>query len=411
MLFVCFVVVSSYALEWYYPVQVNCRGILEPTPMPANNTSDVLVIGGGVIGLAIARRLAIDGVSVTLLEKDRIGLSSSWAAAGVLAAANWHRQDAMVRFQRKSLAMMPTFCETLHAVSGIDPEYVRCGSLELLFEDQKFRMAMSEVDAAAAQHDEHDEPIVQLLTPAQVQAFEPKVTGNLLGAKRCTATAQVRNSRLVPALAAAARAAGVRIHEGTEATGLCREQNRIIGARSASDIWHAGHTILCAGAWSSLLDESLRAAVDVFPVRGQVLLLAMPSLPLAHVVKHRKCYVVPRRDGLFLVGSTVEPDAGFASEATAEGVQSLSTQAIRLVPSLARATFVRAWAGLRPGTRDRRPYIGPVPGFDGLFAATGHYRTGIGLAPLTAEVVTELVRCGSSNEDLSVFLPARRLRS
>jgi glycine oxidase len=138
-----------------------------------------------------------------------------------------------------------------------------------------------------------------------------------------------------------------------------------------------------------------------------ILLKTSPGVP-GCIVKHRKCYVVPRSDGHVLVGSTEEHESGFDCSTTDEGVQHLLRESRRLVPALEKAEFVRAWAGLRPGTPDRRPYIGPVPGCEGLIAATGHFRTGFGLTPLTAEVVADLVLGGCTKHDISRFQPGRK---
>ena len=370
-------------------------------------TSDVLVVGGGIIGLSVAWRLAQRGMSVALLERDRIGGSASWAAAGVLAAGAWQRRDAAVEFQRKSLRLYPRFCAEVAEASGIDPEYANCGSIELLFEEQKLRMALVETDAAEAYLDFENKPVLRLLTPADARQIEPKVTANCLGAKLCSFTSQVRNPRLLRALAIAARAAGARIIEGCEASALRRDGERIVGVHTRQGDFSAKTTVLCAGAWSSQVDPQIETSMPVHPVRGQIVLLHMQPSSLQCIIRHRKAYVVPRLDGHILIGSTVEPDAGYDVNCTAEGIAILLDQARRMVPPLASARFVQTWAGLRPGTVDRRPYIGPVPGCDGLIAATGHYRTGLGLAPLTAEVVADLVIHGRSAYDLRPFQPGR----
>ncbi len=370
-------------------------------------TSDVLVIGGGVIGLAVAWRLARGGLSVVLLEKGSVGREASWASAGVLAAGNWQRKDPLVRFQRKSLAMYPTFCAEAAGASGIDPEYVRCGSLELLFDEQQFRMAQAEVDAAVDYRDADGAPILRLLTPREARSIEPRLSGEILGAKLCTFNAQVRNPRLLRALAAAAVAAGTRIVEGCEVTGLLRDGDRVRGVRSTQGDREAGHTVLCAGAWSSAIDATAGAHIPVLPVRGQIALLKASVAWPPRMIKHRKSYVVPRADGHILVGSTQEHESGFDAGTTAEGVGYVLSQAQRMVPPIGQAAFVQAWAGLRPGTPDRRPYIGPVPGSEGLIAATGHFRTGLGLAPLTAEVVADVIVRGRTAEDVSLFQPGR----
>ncbi len=361
------------------------------------------MIGGGIIGLAVAWRLARAGLSVRVLEKNRLGREASWAAAGVLAAGNWQRRDPLVEFQRKSLRMYPLFCAELAEASGIDPEYVNCGSVELLCDEQRFRMAQAEVDAAQAFLDAKGEPVLCLLSPREVAEIEPRLTGGILGAKLCTFNSQVRNPRLLRALAAAAEKAGARLMEGCAAVAMRRAGDRVIGVGGTDGDWIAPYTILCAGAWSSLLDESLGKRIRVYPVRGQIALLqAVPGL-LGHIVKHRKSYLVPRRDGLVVAGSTEEHDSGFDPAVTAEGLGRVLAMTQQMAPPLAGARFVQGWAGLRPATPDRRPFIGAVPGFDGLLVATGHFRTGLGLAPLTAEIIADLVLRGRTDHEVAAF--------
>lgn len=361
------------------------------------------MIGGGIIGLAVAWRLARAGLSVRVLEKNRLGREASWAAAGVLAAGNWQRRDPLVEFQRKSLRMYPLFCAELAEASGIDPEYVNCGSVELLCDEQRFRMAQAEVDAAQAFLDAKGEPVLRLLSPREVAEIEPRITGGILGAKLCTFNSQVRNPRLLRALAAAAEKAGARLMEGCAAVAMRRAGDRVIGVGGTDGDWIAPYTILCAGAWSSLLDESLGKRIRVYPVRGQIALIqAVPGL-LGHIVKHRKSYLVPRRDGLVVAGSTEEHDSGFDSAVTAEGLGRVLAMTQQMAPPLAGARFVQGWAGLRPATPDRRPFIGAVPGFDGLLVATGHFRTGLGLAPLTAEIIADLVLRGRTDHEVAAF--------
>ncbi len=375
-------------------------------------TCDIIVVGGGVIGLSVADRLAREGLSVTLLERGACGREASWAAAGVLKPGNPNRRGPMQQLQRASLAMFADYCADLHDRTGIDPEYIACGAIELLFDDQRYRMAASEEQAGARRGmvmpDGHAE--WQMLTPDQARQVEPNVSEQCRGALLNRSSAQVRNPRLLRALVAACRARGVTIQEGMPVARLRIEGSRVIGVETRDGSIDAGGVVLCAGAWSSAIDDRLARLVPTHPVRGQVVLLdasAAAEARFTRIVTRSGCYLVPRSDGLVLVGATVEPDSGFNRRTTAAGVAKLMNDAVSLVPALARAGVAGMWAGLRPGTPDRRPYIGWVPGFDGLIAATGHYRTGLALAPVTAGIVADLVQRGSSERDLSMCRPGR----
>lgn len=373
-------------------------------------TADVVVVGGGVIGLSIAWRLARAGLGVCLLERGAVARGASWAAPGVLAAGNWQRSDPLVQFQRASLRMYPAFCAEAAEASGIDPEYANSGSLELLFHEQQFRMAQVEVDAAASHCGFRDEPVLRLLTPCEARAVVPGLSGESLGVKLCTFSSQVRTPRLLRALRAAATAAGASIVEGCTVLALRREGERVVGVCTSHGDLGASETILCAGAWSGAVDADLAKIVCVYPVRGQVVLLRDTSPTFSHIIKHRKVYLVPRTDGHIVLGSTEERESGFNEETTAEGIASILTQAQHMVPPIGRMRFVKAWAGLRPATPDRRPFLGRVPGLDGLLVATGHFRTGVGLAPLTASLIADWVLEGRPGFDVTPFLPGRALR-
>jgi glycine oxidase len=375
-------------------------------------TGKVVVVGGGIIGLSVADRLAREGVAVTVLERGVCGRESSWAAAGVLKPSNPNRRGPMQELQRASLAIFADYCADLRERTGVDAEYRQCGSIELLFDDQRYRMARSEERAGAEQAliTADNQPEWQMLTVVEARELEPCLAEECLGALLCRFSAQARNPRLLRALVKACLNNGVQIREHTAAAGLATSGSRVSGLQPDDGTVAADAVALCAGAWSSQLDRRLEALTPVHPVRGQVVLLDASDAAGArfeHIVDRKGCYLVPRSDGLVLVGATVEPESGYDRRATAAGVQGLMTSALSLVPGLAEAGVVGVWAGLRPGTPDRRPFLGQVPGVEGLVAATGHYRTGLALAPVTAEVVADLVLRGSTSRDISRCQPGR----
>lgn len=378
-------------------------------PTVSSRTSDVLIIGGGVIGLSIADALACEGLNVTLLERAQCGRESSWAGAGIIQSGSWHRQDALVQMQRDSVRLYPAFVADLRERTGIDPEFAACGTLEILLEDQQYRMAKSEFKAARSFEAEYGRRVIDLLTPEQTRELEPVVTGELLGAKYDLTAGQVRNPRLVSALKAACIKGKVEIVEECEAKGLILDRGQVTGVRTVQGQRSAAHVVLAAGAWSSRLDEYLSAIMPTVPVRGQMILLSTAAAPFTRVLERGRNYLVPRQDGHVLLGATQEPQAGFDKSMTAGGVGSLLGMGTRLVPALAEAAVASMWAGLRPGTPDGRPYIGAVPSMAGLIAATGHFRCGLTLAPATARIVADLIVRGATPYDLSRCLPGRPL--
>ncbi|TWT42142.1 Hydrogen cyanide synthase subunit HcnC precursor [Phycisphaerae bacterium RAS1] len=385
-----------------------------------NSANDALIIGGGVIGCSIAFRLARAGAHVVLIERARCGEESSWAGAGIVDPGSLVRGDPMAELRRMSVARFAGFVDEVRAAGGVDPEYIACGKLDLILDDNQEASAKREL---AAQDEQPAAarglaPRLKRLTTEQSLAAEPVLASpqarraqqhlrELRGGLLDHHVVQVRNPRLMAALRAACIAAGVRIIENCAAAALRIDGDRVTGAEMANGVLTANTTILAAGAWSSQLHPHLAALTPVHPVRGQIVLLEQSPQPLRHVLYIGRHYLVGRADGRILVGSTVEPDSGFDKRNTAAGVGELLAVVQRATPGLRDATVVRTWAGLRPGTPDGRPYLGPVPGLSGLIAATGHYRNGVTLAPITAEVVEQIVTRGSAGINLSPFSPGR----
>ncbi len=368
---------------------------------------DIILIGGGVIGLTIARRLAKEGLSVTLLERARIGGEASWAGAGVLAPPNPHRKDAVAALHLRSLAMYPAFCAELMQESGIDPEHEPCGELEVAFDDAGLQVLREDERAAGSRRIPDGRPAFEMHTAEEIRHLEPAVSPQMIGALECRETAQVRNPRLLRALQTVCLRAGVELRENNPVRDFVVEDQRVTGVRTDRDTVAAAHVVLSAGAWSSQIGERLKNMMPVHPVRGQMVLMKLDRRPFDRIIARGKTYLVPRRDGHVLLGATEEPEAGFAKRNTAGGIAGLMERAVRMAPTLAEAPVAAMWSGLRPGTPDDMPYIGPVPGLKGLIAATGHYRTGLSLAPATAQVVASMILERSYDLDLTCCLPGR----
>ena len=371
---------------------------------------DCIVVGGGVVGLTIARRLALEGLSVSLLERDVCGAEASWAAAGVLTPCNPHRRDVVAELRLRGLAMYPAFCASLRDESGVDPEYEPCGELEIALTEQVASNLRDDASAGTDRRLPDGRQAYALLSADEARKLEPAIAPMGLAALECRETAQVRNPRLIRALRLACERAGVEIREGTPVVDVQREGSRVTGVTTDSGAFSAGTVILCAGAWSSALGNQLQALMPVHPVRGQMILMKFEQRPFGHVIARGKTYLVPRRDGHVLLGATQEPDSGFNKRTTAKGLAGLIEKGMNLVPGIAEAPVVATWAGLRPGTPDDNPYIGPVPGFEGLIAATGHFRAGLTLAPITADLVAAFVHHRPIDLDLASCRPGRTFR-
>lgn len=369
---------------------------------------DVLIVGGGVIGLTLARHLRGEGLSVCLVDRHECGREASWAGAGILAPCNPQRDDPLFHFQERSLALFPSLCAELESETGIDPEYERSGELELLFTEQALAIARADERGAAGRLVHGNQPRVELLTPPRVRQEEPAVTTGLLGALLCRHTAQVRNPRLLAALHASCTRRGVEIRERTSVHEVLRSGGRVTGVRADRGDIHAEAVILCAGAWSAQIGGGFEWSVPVYPVRGQIILLRCEEQPFRRIIARGKTYLVPRRDGHVLIGSTEEPEAGFVKRNTPLATARLLQQAVTFVPALADAPVAAMWSGLRPATRDDKPILGPVPGVQGLFVATGHFRSGLTNAPATAEWIAACLAGRPYSLDLSMCLPDRK---
>ncbi len=374
-----------------------------------SDKADVIVVGGGVIGLSCAWRLAQDGADVVLLEKSYCGSGASGASLGALMPASATKHGPTQMWQRACLWAYPEFAQELQEASGIDIGYERCGLLELLRNEQRQRQALLEAETAAREWPALDaEPVMSVLSNEEAVEIEPGVVCTEFGARQCRATGQVDVERLIEALRTAGTRAGVDVREGVAVTGLRRDGARVTGVACDGGTCAAAAVLVTAGAWTSGIDSALERAAGVRPARGQALLLRADRPVVQRMIKRRGNYLMPRPNNEVLVGSTTEPEAGFEVRTTGEGVAGLAEAAMELAPVLAEATFVRAWAGLRPEPLSRRPVMGRVEASPGLFAATGHYKTGIGMCSLAGRVMADVVGGRAPSSEVESFAPASR---
>jgi glycine oxidase len=354
---------------------------------------DVLVLGGGAIGLSTAYFLARDGVSVQVVDKGDFGQEASWAGAGILPPGDpAHAQTPFDQLRAHSAALYPTLSAELRERTGIDNGYLRCGGLEF-----------PAGDGHAAEQEWRGEGITcETLDEPALRRLEPAVATSLTTACHLPDLAQLRNPRHLKALLAGCRALGVRLRPGCPVHGFERRGERVAAVRSAEGPLHAGRFLVAAGAWTDTLLETIGRRPGVHPVRGQIALLNTVTPLFRRVLLRGPRYLVPRPDGRVLVGST-EEYVGYDKRTTAAAIQELLALAARLVPDLATAHVERAWAGLRPGSPDGLPFLGAVPGAEGLYVAAGHFRAGLQLAPATGLVMKELLLGQPTTVDLAPF--------
>ncbi|WP_338055862.1 glycine oxidase ThiO [Sulfurivermis fontis] len=339
-----------------------------------------MVVGGGVIGLLSARELASGGCRVRLLEMNGVGRASSWAGGGILSPLYpWRYPDPVTELARWSQAAYPELAERLRDEGGIDPEWTRNGMLMLDTSDQVQARSWAERFGYR----------LELLDGVGLRQCEPALADGD-AALWMADVAQVRNPRLVRAVRHALVKQGGLIEEGCEVTELLVRGGRVAGVRTMRGDFSADVVVMAAGAWSGRLLAELAVRPEIRPVRGQMLLFRGPPGLVSRIILGPRHYVIPRRDGRVLVGSTME-EVGFDSTTTAAAREELLAAAVGLVPALAACELERHWAGLRPGSPDGVPYIGEHPEVAGLYLNSGHFRNGVVLAPASARLLADLV--------------------
>ena len=365
---------------------------------------EVVVIGAGVIGAACAFELATSGARVTVFEARHVGRGASQASAGVLAPyIEGHEEGPLRQLGRRSLDMYDAFTQRLLEASGLIVQYTRGGTLEIALEpDHADNLKQSATTLNA------DGVAAHWLDAAELGHVEPLAASGAIGALLIEMHGFVGVPEFTDALAAAAMRAGARFALEARVLSVSSAANGRLVVNTESGPTVADRVVLAAGSWAGQIRiEGLKTPLGVKPVRGQLLHLAWQTAqPLRHVLWGTDCYIVPWLNGRVLVGATVE-DAGFDERATAAGVRDLLEAGCALVPHLWQASFEEVRVGLRPGSPDGLPLIGESQVLPGLIYATGHYRNGVLLTPLTAALVSALVQGDASDPALSVTTPTR----
>jgi len=344
---------------------------------------DYIVVGGGLSGMLVARELSAGGARVSLLERGELGKEASWAGGGILSPLYpWRYDDAVTALSLWSQRHYPRLAAELVAETGIDPEWLPSGLL------------IPEAGEAgrASRWAQRWDVALERLPAERLADLEPG-----LGRKGddeglwLPEVAQIRNPRLLKALAHSLAVRGVEIHTQTEVLEFITKGNRVQGVRTREDTMSAEGVVVTAGAWTAeLLGPLAGADWRIAPVRGQMLLFhAEPGL-VRHIVLKRDRYLVPRRDGRILAGSTLEY-VGFDKSTTHEAYDELHAAALAMIPALANCSVERHWAGLRPGTPQGIPVIGEHPRRRGLYINAGHFRNGVVTGPASARLLVDLI--------------------
>src|SRR5882762_5210190 len=361
---------------------------------------DVAIAGGGVIGGAVALELACAGLRVAVFDRQHPGQEASWASAGILSPAPESPGTiAMVPLGKASFALYPQFVAEVEEISGKSTGFRPKGTLEALFS----RDTKAELSTIIALH--HGLGLkAEPLRPEDARELEPALSEEAEAAVLRPDEGSVDNRALTSAILEAAQRSGVEVFSGNGAKAIWREGNRCAGLLLQNEKVEAKWTIIAAGCFSATI-EGIRPYAPVRPAKGQMVALRADDLRIERVLWSEKIYLVPRNDGRILAGATVEY-AGFDKRTTAGGIEKILSASIELAPGLANARIEETWAGLRPDSPDHLPILGPTD-IGGLLMATGHFRSGILLTPITARLVREWITEQRVSADWDRFSPMR----
>jgi glycine oxidase len=360
--------------------------------------TDCIVVGGGLIGMLTARELAGAGMSVAVLERGQAGGEASWAGGGILSPLYpWRYPESVSRLAAWSQRHYPRIAEGLKDESGVDPEWIQSGMLILdtVEKDQALRWA------------QHFQAELRTLEGSEIGVCEPALGTPPQQAIWMPEVGQVRNPRMVRAARGSILARGVELREGVDVTGLIIQGGRVQGVATTQGRMEASRVIVAGGAWTPNLFEALGLHLEVVPVRGQMIVFrAQPGL-VTRIVLNQGRYLIPRRDGRIVTGSTLEY-VGFDKATTESALADLREAAFNLVPSLRDFQIERHWSGLRPGSPDGVPYIGGFNEINGLYVNAGHFRNGVILGPASTRLLADLVLGREPIVDPEPYAPSTR---
>ena len=360
------------------------------------NHADIIIIGGGIIGCAIAYNLAKRDANTLVIDKaTRVGTEASWAGAGILTShASTH--EPYPTLCRASLALYPALADELKTATQIDIEFIRSGTLSVIFNPDEAAGLVGLAERRVKRGFS-----AEVLTAEEASRLEPALSPEIKGAVLFPEDAQVRNPKLVTAFAKGAAQLGTQFKLGNPITGFIRENGRVVATVVNGERLYADTFVIAAGCWTGALSAMLGSPIPIVPAKGQIVLVeVMP--PLFHrTIDGLGVYLVPRADGKLLIGATVEM-AGYDKSTTVDGVKQMIDAGIGIAPALAQSTFVQTWTGLRPYAKNG-PVLGYLPGHENVVLASGHFKNGILLAPITGKLIAELLMDGETSLSLDPF--------
>lgn len=367
------------------------------------NSFDVVIVGGGVNGSSIAFQLAKMGKKVVILEKNTLACQASSAAAGMLAAQAEIEQDGpFLQFALESQAMFPSIASELLEYSGIDIEFIDKGMLKIAESEEIAGDLKKQVV-----FQRNWNPGIQWLNTKEVHEMEPNLAPSIYGAMYIPNDGNVNPLKLSLAFAKAAAHFGTEIREHTEVLSFIYENGRVQGVKTSDGAIFCDQVVIAAGAWAAGLLRDTGLDITVYPVKGECFSVK-PAAPIITrtIFSDKRGYLVPKKNGEIYIGATVVEHT-FENQVTAGGIAEIAARAIKLVPQIKDAPWERVWSGIRPQTGDGYPFIGEHPDWKGLFVASGHFRNGILLSPLTGKLVAQLLD-GKDDQLLSAFRLARK---
>jgi glycine oxidase len=361
---------------------------------------DVAIAGGGLIGASIAFELAQAGLRVGVFERGEPGREASWASAGILSPApESPSMISMVPMARASMALYPALVASVEEFTGASVGFRTKGTIDILFS----RDALSDLSTLIALH--HGMGLkAEPLRPEDARELEPSLSLELEAAALRPDEASIDNRAFTQAMLQAAKKSGAEVFSDSGAVAIRREGDRCVGLKLQNENIEANWTVIAAGCFSAHI-EGVKEYAPVRPAKGQMISLRSEEVKIERVLWGEKVYIVPRNDGRILAGATVEY-VGFDKHVTAGGVEKILAAAIEVVPGLASARIEETWAGLRPDSPDHLPILGPTDSV-GLLIATGHFRSGVLLTPITARLIREWITDRSVSIDWDRLSPMR----